>query len=65
MKPLFTTNRLPREEPVRYRGPLPSLDCQAYVHALNAAHDEWVERRLALGMTEEAPVAPKPAKRRR
>lgn len=35
------------EAPPRYRGPLPSFDCQAYIASLEAAHVEWQAKRKA------------------
>lgn len=59
LKPLFTVNpKLPREEPVRYRGTLPSQECIRYIWSLEIAHQEWVERRRELGLVD-APPAPK------
>jgi len=36
------------EAPERYRGPLPSFECQAFIRDCDQAHAEWQERRLAL-----------------
>jgi hypothetical protein len=35
------------EAPPRYRGPLPSFDCLAYIANLEAAHNEWQAKRKA------------------
>lgn len=31
------------EAPPRYRGPLPSVACLAYIKELETAHNEWLE----------------------
>jgi hypothetical protein len=41
-----TVNKID-EAPPRYRGPLPSFDCQAYIASLEAAHVEWQAKRKA------------------
>lgn len=43
------------EAPPRYRGPLPSLECRAYVAKLDNEHVEWLAKREAELAEHEAP----------
>lgn len=46
--PLQTSTKPIPEAPPRYRGPLPSRECLAYIAGLDNAHVEWVERRKTM-----------------
>ncbi|HEV2659403.1 MAG TPA: hypothetical protein VGU68_02315 [Ktedonobacteraceae bacterium] len=47
------TDNTIEEAPPRYRGPLPSFDCQAFIKDNEQAHAEWQEKRATLQKEHE------------
>lgn len=46
-----------QEAPPRYRGELPSSECNAYNAALEAGHQEWLNRKAAMEALNTAEAA--------